>query len=174
MKLKRQLIVGIDQLKKELFNPVKHVIPFKPDGGLWSSTYTPNDKYKSDWLWYYFNAGHTFHDLSKALTFEFKKGIRVYTVDSYEALLELIRFVGKVEYFKVPFKTEMNMGINFIKASEFYDVIYLTFKGQFETKEIYKANLCTWDCECCYIMNFDAIDLKSSKPIDLVGFEREV
>jgi hypothetical protein len=162
-KLADQISFLNQPLNKDFFLPVQNKILAvnKPIGGLWSSTYTPDGEYRSEWE--EFNAIETEWDMKPSINiFNFKPNTRIFQVDSLEDLIELYNpkyesaNMLPEEYRKFNLKY-IPENLNFERLSEFFDVLYLTQKGQYDTRLTFKYNLYGWDMECCLIMNYDCI-----------------
>jgi hypothetical protein len=147
----KQISLIDTELSKDLFIPVKNRLGLnKPEGGLWSCPYTPNNKYISDWHEF---CMEQFRDglKEKAAIFDFKSNTRIYTVNSLRDLNELyISYEHNVGEYAL-FNT-----LNYEELSKYFDIIYLTPKGQSETR-FTTPGLYGWDIESCLIMNFDCI-----------------
>lgn len=162
MKIPKQWIhIGSREINSNEFDSVRNVPLFpKPTGGLWASPLTLSSPYRSDWhklcmnLWGKSRKKHS-------VLFEFKKNAKIFVIDSQGDLIQLIEEVGKAHdplAEQLPFRRYCN--IDFENAQNSYDVIYLTARGQYQTrnpllKEEY--NLYGWDCESCLILNMDVI-----------------
>lgn len=149
IKLKTQVILNDIQLNKNLFKPIKNAHHIKPKGGLWSSTYTPDEKYVSEWHEF---CGEEFNNkLTKYMSiFEFKNNTKVYQIDDYDDLACLYN------QYSYRYKDYFDF-LDYEKLSEKFDVINLTSRGQWETRLTNPYHLYGWDVECCLIMNFDCI-----------------
>lgn len=161
LKVKTQLITGKTCLSRDRFVEIKnnHI---KPIGGLWSSTYTPNEEYHSSWAeWCYFEQFFK-HQLNRGVIFEFKKTARIFTVDSYIDLCNLKTLAGK--YDPTGGMLHFSVGLNYEEAKNHFDVIHLTERGQMETRFSMPDSLYGWDCECCLILDYDCIDEQTIKP----------
>lgn len=139
------------ELSKELFIPVKNRLGLnKPHGGLWSCPYTPNSKYISEWHEFCseeFESGLK----PKAILFDFKQDTRIYTVNSLRDLKELY-----ISYKRNDGEYSFLQTLDFEELSKYFDVMYLTSRGQYETR-FTNPTLYGWDVESCLIMNFDCI-----------------
>lgn len=163
IKLSTQLITGKNFLCEKAFREVENSY-MKPLGGLWSSTYTPNQKYPSEWVEWCNIESFNLERLKLGLTFEFKKNVKIFKIDNGNDLTILEKKFGHfaidepLNFFKIK-------SLNFEEACKYFDVIYLTSTGQIKTRYLQPVNLYGWDCESCFILNFDAIDLESVKQI---------
>lgn len=173
-----QLITGKSLLYRKAFDKVENYIMSKPKGGLWSSTYTPNEKYGSDWVYWCSREDFEIDKLKFGLTFGFKKDIRIFEVDSLKDLQNLKKIVGTFSW--MPYRLldgnfseelknylieQHESYIDFEKAVDSYDVIHLTSNGERETRYTLTNGLYGWDCESCLTLNFDAVDLNSVKKV---------
>jgi hypothetical protein len=159
---KQWIILGKKQLRKSLFNQIENIPHFlKPKGGLWISPYTPQRRYKSDWeRWC---TEESFGDYNCGVLLTLPNNMRVYIIDSQKDLMEFILEVGVnkdiEEWFtiwKIP---------DYEKAAEKYDLIYLTEKGERETRLPWKNrkySLYGWDCGSGILLNYR---IKSQRPI---------
>lgn len=114
----------------------------KPLGGLWASPL------HSKWGWYQWCKVEEWEmrPLSLKFKFKLKDESKVYVIDS---LLDLERCP----------MTESVLGgfsIDFEKMAQKYDAIFLTEKGEVETRHS-KPTLYSWDCESLVVMNKDII-----------------
>ncbi|PLS19044.1 hypothetical protein CVD28_01170 [Bacillus sp. M6-12] len=150
---KQWLHIGNNHIDINLIEDIRNAPLFpKPDGGFWASPFRFGTDYYSEWqgfseyIW-----GKTKNE--KAVIFYLKRNARVYSIDSQEDLIRLINEVGSVEN---PFPIKTTTILEFEKAKEYYDVIYLTSKGQQETRNPFSKReykLTGWDCESCLILN---------------------
>ena len=85
--------------------------------------------------------------LSLKFKFKLKDESKVYVIDS---LLDLVKCPMTLEIVSDEFS------INFEKMAQKYDAIFLTEKGEAETRHS-KPTLYGWDCESIIIMNKDII-----------------
>jgi hypothetical protein len=166
---KKFIIMGFKDLSKDKFEPIKNRMMFvKPDGGLWASPYTPNSKYVSAWhRWCDGNMGDKMSN--DAIIFTLKKDARCFCIDGQDDLQVLIDIVGEQESpISMPFK--IGSYIDFEKAKEKFDAIYLTEGGRWRTHlplERHYLNLYTWDVESILVMNFDCIESWEYKKLDV-------
>ena len=130
----------------------------KPKGGLWGSPYTPDGEYLSEWHRFTIEEFKSAFS-ENAVLFNLKETARIYTIDSMQ---DLIRFTNKYSLeptVDIPIKHGFLKCWDFERASEDYDVIYLTAKGEAETR-LPPSNLPSfygWDVESILVLNFDAI-----------------
>lgn len=130
----------------------------KPYGGLWTS---PVD---SKYGWDKWCINENFRDIDKYTKVEIEIGIdeeNLIIIDNYEDLKKLIwehipeiRELVNVfssDDFKIPFGMEI---VDFVgMKNKGVDCIWLTEKGQCDTRLSYPRNLYGWDCECILILN---------------------
>jgi hypothetical protein len=161
IKLSTQLITGKNFLCKKAFKEVENDY-IKPLGGLWSSTYRPNEKYPSEWVEWCSLESFCLERLKFGLTFEFKKNIKTFKIDNGNDLTILKKKIG---LFAIHKSLNFLKNLNYEQACKYFDVIYLTSKGQIETRYLELPNFYGWDCESCFILNFDCIDLESVRQI---------
>jgi hypothetical protein len=172
MNFKNYVILGKKELNKELFNPVKNITcSVKPQGGLWACPYYPNHKYISGW--HKWCSSEMDNWLSNdSIILELKDDARIFTIDKEKDLIDFINIVGIAEdEFTLRMGLKMLAYPNFKKASQLFDVIYLTKKGQWKTR--FTSNECDynlygWDCESILILNFNCIDKWEYKKLDIV------
>ena len=111
----------------------------KPTGGLWTSTFTPNAKWCSAWVaWCATEMPDWLTD--NCCVLYPRKEARVYTINSYEDLLNLVKKFGYVV--EKPFVFP-----NWENVAKRYDAVHLTAKGQWETRYTRPLNLYGWDVE---------------------------
>jgi len=125
------------------FQKVENYLPNKPIGGLWTSTYTPDEEYCSEWIeWLCFNAPEWVTGNCYLLIPE--DNIKVYEIDKAEDLEKLFEKYG--------FDTPFGCFINWEKVCKDYDAIHLTSAGQWRTREGTpkygdRLNLYGWETE---------------------------
>ena len=74
----KYIVLGKTELKKELFNKdLTNDGINKPVGGLWSSPYTPDKKYISDWDRFCKEENFDKEDWSKGIIFKLKDNARI-------------------------------------------------------------------------------------------------
>lgn len=140
---------GQTKLIEELWDqPSNHKFN-KPDGGLWASKYTPDNRYVSSWQKFCITKDFRTEKMNNGVVFNLINSARVYTIDTYNDLEWLMK---KYEDNFSPYHT-----LDFEKLSIDYDVIELTDNGQWETRLSTPLNLYGWDVECILILNFDVI-----------------
>jgi len=119
------------------FTPIEN-IPFfvKPKGGLWASPVN------AAWGWREWCKIEEFGDLYNNFTFVFDGNVFVIDSISSAASMPWIDHDKSIDFEKM-----LELG---------YDAIYLTEKGQKETR-FSTPSLYGWDCECVLIMNPECI-----------------
>lgn len=141
-KLREDLLIhyGDTSYSLEKFQKITDEGWVKPRGGLWTSPL------KSEWGWRDWCNAENFRECKREDSFLLKlnEDSRIYIIDSVEDVR------------KAPVKTlgYMNrMTINFEILSQDYDALWLTRKGESETRweEVY--SLYGWDCESVLILN---------------------
>lgn len=132
---------GSNHYNDKLFKPIKNQNWVKPSGGLWTS---PID---SKWGWKDWCESENFHtnSLNKMFKLKFKPDSKVIVIDSLEDLKSLPTQSNQLYLFQ--------KYLDFEKLSLVADAIWLTEKGQSETRLSYDINLYGWDCESVLIMN---------------------
>lgn len=153
-----------EKIIKKLFEPIKNADFFKPSGGLWSSTYMPDNYYQSDWIKFSKHIGYCPTGFTEVAIFDVYKDSRIYCIDCYNDLDRLVDEVGTIS------KYETITCINYENIKN-YDVIWLTPRGESETRDIFptlifdkntlfpkkRHSLFGWDSESSLILNFDVI-----------------
>jgi hypothetical protein len=147
-----------------MFYPIKN-IPFfiKPSGGLWLSPFTPLRKFKSGWHEWCFDIWGESYESGSIITLP--NNTRTYIIDSQRDLIDFIDDVG------IPIESQMFSHFwkipDFEKAAEKYDMIYLTEKGQRDTRHPWanrEYNLYGWDVHGGILLNYK---VRSQRPIKL-------
>ena len=127
--------------------PVKNIIcyPVKPTGGLWTSTYTPNDEYPSAWVkWCIKEQPEWIKDINFFLLIP-KENVNVFIINSFDDLKYLCeRFIWpKADSIS---DVKIFAPLDWEEIAEYYDGVMLTEKGERETRHSYPS-LYGWDCE---------------------------
>lgn len=148
------LHIGTNRLTVKSFTPIKNdpVVP-KPHGGIWASSLLFHQDYYSHWQEFSINTFGKRKKDKQGVIFSLKRNARIYVIDTQEDLMNLVKEVGIA---KSPIPYLNTVLVDFERAQQFYDVIYLTRKGEVETKRplVHREyNLCGWDVESCLIMN---------------------
>ena len=131
---------GNKHYSPKLFTTVCDV-PFrnKPKGGLWTSPIN------STYGWSEWCKDNGYDDLTSYFDLEFEG--TVFEINSFKDMNNLPWIEINDMYF-VSFEQLMFMG---------YDAVYLTDKGQTETRLTHPKSLYGWDCETVLIMNANSI-----------------
>lgn len=132
---------GSDKYFPEKVLPVKNDKWVKPkSGGLWTS---PID---STWGWKDWNDAEQFAECDElnSFTLRLNDNAKVFLIDSIEDLLIAPKTNDSYFY---------NQYIDFEKIAQNYDCMWLTEKGQRETRLSDPINLYGWDCETVLILN---------------------
>jgi hypothetical protein len=155
MKKYKYITFGKNSLSKENFNEIKNEPYFcKPNGGIWASLYTPNEKYLSSWQEFCESEQFGLDRFDKYALFNLSKDARTYTIDSLNDLKVIMK-----SYTAKPINISIRRQfLDYEKLSKDYDAIILTDKGQWETR-MSEPNLYGWDVECILVLNFDVIEL---------------
>lgn len=127
-------------------------LPVKPVGGMWTSTYTPEDKYDSDWIRWCSTEG--FYGGRHKWLLEPKDNLDVLVVDSLEDLRMVAKAYKKSTYRGKPAELLPDTVIDFATIAENFDAMRLTEEGQWETRTPSRdePNLNCWDSES--VLNF--------------------
>lgn len=143
---------GAKSLNRNKFKKVQNSSRNKPKygTGLWVSPINSSFGWK-DWC-----TLEDFRDCKESNSFilNLKKSARVLTIDSLEDSRKLFRYYVKAT-------NKYTSYIDFEKLSKDYDAIFLTDKGQQETRFVWDeekgVELYGWDCESLLIMNLDCV-----------------
>ena len=142
-----------ERLVKVKIYPIKNkVAPTtnKPDGGLWTSTFTPNDYYCSDWLAWCATCAPEWSPKSEDQCWVLipSKSARVVEINSERDYLNLMR---NFAYYN---EIIAKYTIDWEKLAKFYDAVHLTDNGlievgkaEFEFAYPQLQGLNGWDCE---------------------------
>lgn len=146
----RIISFGKTELTEERFIQPKNDW-IKPIGGIWGSTYIPDEVYSSDWERWCIeeNFGYNWKE---AVIFTLKPDAKVYEIDSVQDLNNLAKAYnvhGNGVLTRLDFEAMAAAGI---------DAIHLTEKGQEETRFSRPYTLYGWDVESWLILNIHAID----------------
>ena len=146
----RIISFGKTELTEERFIQPKNDW-IKPIGGIWGSTYIPDEVYSSDWERWCIeeNFGYNWKE---AVIFTLKPDAKIYEIDSVQDLNNLAKAYnvhGNGVLTCLDFEAMVAAGI---------DAIHLTEKGQEETRFSRPYTLYGWDVESWLILNIHAID----------------
>lgn len=134
---------GSNRYDPTLFKPIQNQNWIKPLGGLWTS---PIDSKRSWKDWCESENFHTYA-LDSSFTLSFKPNSKILVIDGLKDL----------KYLPIQNITSYQKYIDFEKLSKSVDAIWLTDKGESETRYNSGINLYGWDCESVFIMNSDCI-----------------
>ena len=178
------ITLGIDQLlysKFKTHNECDDELYYylnKPSGCLWGSTYTPEDKYVSDWE--RFADRECFASYDHGVLYTLNNSARIYTINTLHdwiTLLEKYPLPDPIHNRHINLYFGCKVYLNFPLLIKDYDVIHLTKEGSAMLHllwgnvpeisvdgKMYKiSDLNAWDVESWLIMNFHAIDLDSCR-----------
>jgi len=133
---------GATEYKPAMVQPIKNRNWMKPFGGLWTSPI--NSKY--GWREWCKAEDFEVYRLENSFKLLFNPDVKIFTIDTLQDLEKTP--LEKVEIGK--FKREYP---DFELLAKTYDAIWLTERGQYETRYSQPANLYGWDCETVLIMN---------------------
>jgi hypothetical protein len=133
----RLISYGLGEYDTGKFRPVRNNNFVKPAGGLWASPV------KARFGWRKWCQDESFGDLSSS--FEFSIEGRVMVIDSLSDASQMPWLVSHGGSLTVPdFEKMVSQGV---------DAVYLTRRGELETRYSRPYNLYGWDCECVLVMN---------------------
>lgn len=131
---------GSERFEKKLFRKIINNDWTKPIGGLWTSPTGSTYGWK-EWC---LQEDFRIDSLSSHFKLKFTKEARVLLIDSFPDLEKLPK--RKVNY------------LDFEKISNKFDAIWLTEKGQWETRFTRPFNLYGWDCESILVLNPESVE----------------
>jgi hypothetical protein len=136
---------GSNEFQPEKFKPIQNIGWNKPNGGLWTS---PID---STWGWLDWcnNEGFRTQSLESSFKLKLKVGSKIALIDSESDLRKLHLYKGYLNQLLPDFE----------RLSKEYDAIWLTERGQIDTRHSHPANLYGWDCETIFIMSPDCFNI---------------
>ena len=157
------LHIGSAVFDSSKFNAVTNREYFnKPLGGLWGAAYTPDNESKSAW--------HEFSGQSgPAFTFTLKDDARILLINDQQDLSDFIDIVGNTMNEKVFWDSITTP--NFEVAAEYWDVIYLTPKGQVSTHLPFDGSrsLYGWDVPSCLVLHPHVVTMQESLEVAPYG-----
>lgn len=153
----KYLTLGIKDINRESWDEIKNEAFVKPFGGLWASPYIENGKFKSKWHEFCINILPN-REYNYGVLFNLKKNAKVYTIDTYEDFSNLLKDNKQSTELDKLFNSPRFSFLDFEKLSHKYDAIFLTDKGERETRNFRGPNLNGWDVESLLVLNFDCID----------------
>jgi hypothetical protein len=139
---------GSDEFRKELFRDVRNSYWVKPEGGLWTSPVN------SQWGWKDWCDAEQFRECDKQNSFivHLKPGTKVVVIDGKKDFEKLLETHG----LDMPFMKRQ--GPDFEKLfGDGYQAIWLTEKGQQETRFTFPSSLYGWDVETVLILDKNSV-----------------
>lgn len=123
-------------------------LPIKPKGGMWTSTYTPDDEYDSDWIRWCSTEG--FYGGRHKWLMKPKPDTTVLVIDSLNDLRTVAKHYEKDTYKGKDASLISDTVLDFVEISKDFDAIRLTEKGQWDTRitSMNEPSLYGWDSEC--------------------------
>lgn len=169
-KLHTQIWLSNDKNNKpnpEKFNPVQKELyrPNKPKGGMWTSTYTPNNEFDSGWIRWCIKEEYDCGNYKWKLIP--KNDINVLVVNSQSDLVSIVEKYEKNMYKGKKSSRIPNAVLDFKKMSEDFDAIRLTKEGQINSDFFEYPNLYAWDTETVLNFRWNWKDYKYIGRIDL-------
>lgn len=104
----------------------------KPTGGMWTSTYTPDQEHDCDWIQWCSGAG--FYSGDHKWLLEPKEDLDVLVIDSLKDLKTVASVYTKDTYKGSPASKIPKTVFDFETMAEDFDAIRLTKEGQYETR----------------------------------------
>lgn len=158
-----QLWMSVDRKEppsNERMDPIgENVLPIKPKGGLWTSTYTPNAEFDSDWLRWCYTEGYI------AGTYAFRLKVEPdLDIVEIRGMKDLRRVVDKysMDEYKNRITRDHEYPIDFESMAEDYDAMRLTEEGQVDTRMpgMDEPDLYGWDSESTLWFNWCFTDVE--------------
>jgi len=133
---------GTKKFDIKRFDEIQNDNWIKPKGGLWTSPVN------SEWGWKDWCEGESFRlsALKVKNTIILKEDANLLIVDSYDDLT-------KIPFIKIDPKISFVNAIDFEKLVKEYDGMWLTIKGERETRYSRPLSLYGWDCETVLLFN---------------------
>lgn len=133
---------GSKVFDQNAFKPIKNKTWVKPKGGLWTSPIN------SKWGWKDWCEMEGFRDCDKnnSFTLQLKDETKVFVIDSFQDLQNAPLITITSGNYKSQF-------LDFELIAKTFDAIWLTEKGQDETRLTYPLSLYGWDCESVLLLN---------------------
>lgn len=137
---------GASEYKPEKVGKIVNSRWVKPNGGLWTSPVG------SDYGWEKWCRSEEFRieNLSEHFLLRMKTDSEILIIDSLEDLLKLPRLEKGEGFYG-------RMYLDFEIISNKFDAIWLTVKGQWETRFSRPMNLYGWDVETVFVMNPESV-----------------
>jgi hypothetical protein len=158
--------------RKEKFEPVEgHHLPVKPNGGMWTSTFTPDAEYDSDWLRWSSSEG--FYGGTCGWKMEVKDDLAIVEVDGMDDLWSIVEQYEAETYKGRPAQQLREYVIDFEALARDFDGMHLTEEGQVKTRMpgMGAPNLYGWDSECTLWFNWAFEDVEFYKDFYTPEFE---
>lgn len=127
-------------------------LPIKPTGGMWTSTYTPESEYDTDWIRWCSTEG--FYGGRHKWLMEPKPDVHVLVVDSLDDLRAVANLYEKDTYKGKDASLISDVVLDFPEIARDFDAMRLTEKGQRKTRmtPMDEPDLYGWDSES--VLNF--------------------
>lgn len=137
---------GASEYKPEMIGKIVNSRWVKPNGGLWTSPMG------SEYGWEKWCRSEEFRieNLSKSFALRVRPESKILIIDTLEDLLKLPRLEKGEGFYG-------RMYLDFEIISNKFDAVWLTVKGQWETRHSQPMNLYGWDCETVLIMNKESV-----------------
>ena len=152
----KYLTLGKKAITKESWDDIKNEVFVKPFGGLWASCYIEKGEFKSQWHEFAVK-GLSSKDYNYGVVFNLKENAKIYIIDTYDDFANLLKDNKESTELDELFKSLKFSFLDFEKLATTYDAIFLTSKGERETRSMTRANLYGWDVESLLVLNFDCI-----------------
>lgn len=153
------------------FEPVRNrsnSIILKPEGGLWTSTYTPLGEFDSAWMRFYYGRDK----LRTGQVFRVSPKARLVTIHSLEDLRLVHEAYGIARPPKPPEEMANVWGVfhparlDFEELAKDYDGMHLTEAGERETRDRFADyTLAGWDCESTLWFNLECLKFDRKVPL---------
>ncbi len=151
--MKTQLFIGEKQPSSDLMEPItKGILPVKPKGGLWTSTWD-DEAYTSGWIEWLKDSELRDPYARQWWLLTPHEQTRIYTINAISDLRRLISLYPL-------FNTMGYSTIDYERIVHDYDAIHLTENGQEETRLTYPTNLYGWDCESTLWLHWRFTDVR--------------
>lgn len=177
---KRILVAGFNSIDSDKFNRVANMSSGlfddssnKPSGGLWGSTYTPDERYPSQWVDWCVGDGYRVSDCYHGISFELRPDTRICEIRNALEYRKMMETYGKSRFSESDNAPKWGnvISIDWDKLSKDYDAFHLTEKAFYElrlpmtdileTSTGVLANFYSYDCESWILFNLDCIDQES-------------
>lgn len=171
--MNKLLTFGIDHLDEELFKPVSNYTDYdcrnKPMGGLWASSYKPDNHYPSEWVEFIDTGLSDKFKVFTGITYQLKPGIKILKIDTANDYFDALDKYGIIPFPNIDTKLQLD----FESMSKDYDAFHLTSDGayllRFLSGEAYHLarDFYSYDVESYILFNLDCIDKDSIETITL-------